>query len=714
MRIDKNKIMILPGKPIPLGVSYHRDYTQFALFSRHAEEVSLLLFENANDSQAELVIKLDPQINKTGDVWHVAVYGVEPKHYYAYQVNGPYSPKEGMRYNTNKLLIDPYAKALTGDFDWQLDKSMGYNTNSPKQDLSFSKESNIAYVPKSIVIDDYYDWENDKRPLNPTQNTIIYELHVRGFTQHSSSNVTHRGKFAGLIEKIPYLKDLGVTAVELLPIQEFDENENFRTNPFTGEKLKNYWGYSTISFFSPKGSYCVHNSLGQQVIEFKDMVKEFHKADIEVILDVVFNHTGEGNEKGPTLSFRGIDNVIYYMLENGRYYKNFSGCGNTMNCNHPIVRDFILDCLKYWVVEMHIDGFRFDLASILGRDSDGTVLENPPLIQIIAEDPVLRNTKLIAEAWDAAGLYQVGSFPGTRWAEWNAKFRDTLRSFWKGDKGNISDLATRIAGSSDLYQHSGRRPFHSINFITCHDGFTLRDLVSYNNKHNEANSENNNDGENNNSSYNYGVEGETEDSEIVSIRKRQRKNFMVSLLLSQGVPMLNMGDEFGRTQNGNNNPWCQDNETSWIDWNLLKKESDFHRFVKLLIHFRKNHKAFKRINFFKGVAGTNEIPDINWFDHKGHPLKWEDNVRHIAFFLSGAPEDTGYEDEDSNFFIMMNSHEKKLSFRLPKEFASLRWKIAINTYSDFPCDIFEDIDQPIFNPDKILAVEGRSIIVLQN
>ncbi len=714
MRIDKNKIMILPGKPIPLGVSYHRDYTQFALFSRHAEEVSLLLFENANDSQAELVIKLDPQINKTGDVWHVAVYGVEPKHYYAYQVNGPYSPKEGHRYNVNKLLIDPYAKALTGDFDWKLDKSMGYNSNSPKQDLSFSKETNIEYVPKCIVIDDYYDWENDKHPLIPTQNTIIYELHVRGFTQHPSSNVVHKGKFAGLIEKIPYLKDLGVTAVELLPIQEFDENENFRTNPFTGEKLKNYWGYSTISFFSPKGSYCVHNSLGQQVIEFKDLVKEFHKAGIEVILDVVFNHTGEGNEKGPTLSFRGIDNVIYYMLENGRYYKNFSGCGNTMNCNHPIVRDFILDCLRYWVVEMHIDGFRFDLASILGRDSDGTVLENPPLIQIIAEDPILRNTKLIAEAWDAAGLYQVGSFPGTRWAEWNAKFRDTLRSFWKGDKGKISDLATRLAGSSDLYQHSGRRPFHSINFITCHDGFTLRDLVSYNNKHNEANSENNNDGENNNASYNYGVEGETEDSEIISIRKRQRKNFMVSLLLSQGVPMINMGDEFGRTQNGNNNPWCQDNEISWMDWNLLKKESDFHRFVKLLINFRKNHKAFKRINFFKGVAGINEIPDINWFDHKGLHLRWDENLKHIAFFLSGAPEDTGYEEEDSNFYIMMNAHEKKLSFRLPKEFAVLKWKIAINTYSDSPCDIFEDKDQPIFNPDKILAVEGRSIIVLQN
>jgi glycogen operon protein len=527
--------------------------------------------------------------------------------------------------------------------------------------------------------------------------------------------VKNGGTFAGLIEKIPYLKELGVTAVELLPIQEFDARENFRTNPFTGEKLANYWGYSTISFFAPKGGYALENGRGEQVLEFKRMVKALHKEGLELILDVVFNHTAEGNQMGPTLNFRGLDNTIYYILENGRYYKNFSGCGNTMNCNHPVVREYILNCLRYWVTEMHVDGFRFDLASILGRGPDGSVLENPPILEQISEDPVLRDTKIIAEAWDAAGLYQVGSFPGGRWAEWNGKYRDTLRAFWKGDEGRVSELATRLAGSSDLYEHSGRRPFHSINFITCHDGFTLEDLVSYNEKHNEANAENNTDGENNNMSFNYGHEGETEDREILAVRLCQRKNFMASLLVSQGVPMMLGGDEMGRTQSGNNNAWCQDNEISWMSWERLEKNRGFFRFVRCLIRLRKEHIVLRRNHFFSGNDGNaDEIPDVSWFDHRGHDNPWHDKAKTLAFFLSGSPEDTGFEEEDDNFYFMMNAHHKPVSFRLPPVFRELSWKRVVDTSKTEPEDIYESGSEPDMPVDGLIPLEGRSLIVLIN
>ncbi|MFH1760559.1 MAG: alpha-amylase family glycosyl hydrolase, partial [bacterium] len=438
---------------------------------------------------------------------------------------------------------------------------------------------------------------------------------MRGFTRHSSSGIKHKGTFRGIIEKIPYLKKLGITAVELMPIHEFDENEILRYDPVTKNKLKNYWGYSTINFFAPRGKYSASGTLGQQVKEFKTIVKALHKSNIEVILDVVFNHTAEGNEFGPTICFRGIDNSIYYMLENGRNYKNYSGCGNTLNCNHPIVQSFILDCLVYWVLEMHVDGFRFDLASILGRDKNGTVLENPPVIERISENPLLRDTKIIAEAWDAAGLYQVGRFPGDRWAEWNGRFRDDIRAFWRGDKGCVPKFATRFTGSSDLYEHANKRPFHSINFVTCHDGFTLNDLVSYNEKHNLMNGEENADGDNNNLSNNCGFEGPVENKEINRLRERQMKNFILTLFLSQGLPMLLSGDEFKRTQQGNNNAYCQDNEISWLDWDLLKKHRSFFSFVKNLIWFRKTHPVFRRGSFFQGKdTGLNGLEDIKWYD----------------------------------------------------------------------------------------------------
>ena len=714
MKLNPSAIKCHPGKPMPMGASFSQGGTQFSVFSRHAEAVTLLFFEKESDKEPLVEIPLDPALNKTGDVWHIAVEGLKPGQLYGYRVKGPYEPKIGHRFNEHKLLVDPFAKAVTGSLPWKIDQARGYNWNSPKKDLAFSTLPDIEYVPKCIVVEDDFDWEGDRHPGIPLQDTIIYETHLKGFTYHPSSKVAHKGKFSGLMEKIPYLKDLGITAVELLPVQDFDEDENFRTNPFTGEKLKNFWGYSTFAFFAPKGRYALHSGNGEQVKEFKEMVKALHRSGIEIFLDVVFNHTAEGNEMGPTLCFRGFDNTIYYMLENGRYYKNYSGCGNTMNCNHPIVRDFILSCLRYWVVEMHVDGFRFDLASILGRDKDGKVLENPPLLEWIAEDAVLRDTKIIAEAWDAAGLYQVGSFPGGRWAEWNGKYRDTVRAFWRGDHGRIGELATRIAGSSDLYLHSGRKPFHSINFVTCHDGFTLRDLVSYNEKHNEANGEFNKDGENHNLSYNYGVEGETDDREILRTRKRQRRNFMTTLMISQGVPMILSGDEIGRTQFGNNNAWCQDSEISWLNWNLFKEEEAFHRFVSLLIRFRKNHIAFRRSHFFKGKDGGGEIPDISWFCQKGKSALWSEKVRTIAFFLSGSSEDTGYDREDSNFYVLINAHPKKMSFRLPENFRGLKWKMVVNTGNESPRDIYEEGREPEMETSGLIRLEARSMMVLRN
>ena len=501
-----------PGYPFPLGVHLHDDGAQFALFSRGASAVSLLLFASPEDILPFQTIELDPAYNRTGDIWHVWVEGVCAGQCYGYRVDGPYRPLEGQRFNRNRLLIDPYATALSTRPQWDFLKAKGYDPESPLKDLSLSGRDNADSVPRCVITGNRFDWQEDRPPRRPWSEIIIYETHVKGLTIHPSSGVDRPGTFSGVIQKIPHFKSLGITAIEFLPIQEFNEKETNKVNPLTKEGLVNYWGYSTIAFFAPKSDYGLNGEEGSQVAEFKRMVKELHKAGIEVILDVVFNHTAEGNETGPTLSFRSLDNTVYYMLEKDRRsYQNYSGCGNTVNCNHPVVRQFIIDCLTYWVVKMHVDGFRFDLASIMGRDEEGNIMRNPPLLAEIAENPLLRNTKLIAEAWDAAGAYQVGSFPGHRWSEWNGKFRDDIRMFWRGDPGMVGLLASRISGSADIYQKSGKEPLNSINFLTCHDGFTLNDLVSYNEKHNEANGEGNRDGTNQNYSFNYGVEGATED-----------------------------------------------------------------------------------------------------------------------------------------------------------------------------------------------------------
>jgi len=709
---EKGKQLITtPGKPLPLGATLRDRGVQFAIFSRHATAITLQLFAASADRSPAAEIPLHPRVNKTGDIWHIFVEGLAAGQLYGYRADGPYRPREGMRFNKNKLLLDPHARAVTGNFNWNLSDARGYDINSPDGDLSFSTTDSAGGAPKCIVMGNDFNWEGD-RPLNiPLKDTIIYEMHVRGLTCHPSAKVNHPGTFLGVIEKIPYLKELGITAVELLPIQEFDEREIMKTNPLTGEKLSNYWGYSTMSFFAPKGRYSSSGSMGEQVREFKGMVKELHRAGIEVILDVVFNHTAEGNETGPTLCFRGLDNTIYYLLDDGgRHYKNYSGCGNTLNCNHPLLREFIIDCLHYWVIEMHVDGFRFDLASILGRDQEGNILENPPLIQRIAENPVLRNTKIIAEAWDAGGAYQVGRFPG-RWAEWNGHFRDDIRRFWRGDEGMIPHLATRLTGSSDLFQTSGRAPFHSVNFVTCHDGFTLNDVVSYAGKHNLANGENNLDGSDDNLSCNYGIEGETADIAVNAMRIRQIKNFLATLMLSQGVPMLLGGDEFRRTQEGNNNAYCQDNGISWLNWDLLEPHEEIFRFARELIGMRKQHGVLRRAHFFSGADHDRDgIPDISWFTCSGMKPDWDKAGSSLACLISGRKEETGAPHDDSDFYLIFNAAATPLAFSLPRPPSGKSWWCMIDTAQPAPKDILRAGKE--IKVGKKYTAQSRSLVML--
>ena len=710
----QNTYKYFSGEPLPFGASVQNNGVNFAVFSRNATSVTLLLFKKAKDTLPFLELVLDSVQNKTGDVWHILVEGISEGVFYLYKVDGPYEPEKGHRYNRYKLLLDPYAKALTNSYVWDLNKSRGYDWNSPIKDLSFSEIENIANMPKSIVVSDDFNWEGD-RPLNfPLRHSIIYETHVKGLSRHKSSNVNHPGTYKGVIEMIPYFKELGITSLELLPIFEFDINSVRRINPLNGEMLENYWGYDPISFFAPTGSYSSSPGNGDQVKEFKLMIKELHKAGIEVILDVVFNHTGEGSELGPTLSFRGWDNNLYYLLsEDKRFYKNYSGCGNTLNCNHPIVRSLIRSCLHYWVIEMHVDGFRFDLGSILGRDQEGNLMENPPILEGIAEDPVLRNTKIIAEAWDAGGAYQVGSFPGGRWAEWNDKFRDDVRSFWRGDEGFVQVLATRLTGSSDLFMGDGRKPFHSINFITSHDGFTLYDLVSYNNKHNEANGEDNRDGGDNNLSYNYGEEGVTHNTSILDIRYRQAKNLMATLMLSLGTPMILGGDEFLRTQGGNNNAYCQNNEVSWYNWDLKNKNIDNFTFLKKLINFRKRHPAFHRPEFYLGKDSTfNAIPDITWYNRDGNPPDWDSMDHCLAYRLDGTEAEINADRDDNDFFLMFNASMKDQVFKLCSPPVGTSWFRAIDT------SLSGDADIPVFGNEENLEnqenylVTAKSVVVL--
>jgi glycogen operon protein len=682
------------GKPLPFGALPLRNGINFSLFSKHATAATLVLFKpGASKPMAE--IPLDEHCNRTGHMWHLFVHPLDLNIHYGWRLKGPHDPEKGYWFDPDIILIDPYAKGLSGGAVWG------------QPDIYHEKgaEGEKIYHHRlgCLPVEDF-DWEGDAPLRTPLEDTIIYELHVRGFTVHPSSGVRQPGTYLGLTEKIPYLQELGITAIELMPVFEFDENEHLRHHPHTGELLRNFWGYSPIAFMAPKASYAFDGRDGNQVNEFRQMVKAFHRAGIEVYLDVVFNHTGEGDERGPTVSFRGIDNRVYYMLDEQGRYRNFSGCGNTLNCNHPLVRDMIIDCLHYWVAEMHIDGFRFDLASILGRGPDGEVLQNPPLLEHIALDPVLADTKIIAEAWDAAGLYQVGSFPAWgRWAEWNGFYRDQVRLFWKGKKGIVSQLASRICGSEDLYSPSGRRPYHSINFVTAHDGFTLHDLVSYNKKHNEDNGEENRDGENNNNSMNFGVEGPAEKHTVNRKRRQHMKNFIATLLLSQGVPMILAGDEFRRTQQGNNNPYCQDNEICWVNWELVDQHADMLRFTRLMIAFRQQHHSLRREHFF-GYG-----PGIRWLGEKVDEPDWSGRARWLAFLLEGhkAPEVA-----DNDIIVMLNASNQVKHFAVPK--GDNNWRRVIDTARPSPEDIFENEDEAPTNGHhhERYEVSPRSVVVL--
>ncbi|MDR2865266.1 MAG: glycogen debranching protein GlgX [Spirochaetaceae bacterium] len=703
------------GKPLPMGATIDEDGVNFSVFSRNAKSVRLVLFENGEPKARRMEIGLADKQHRTGDLWHCYIKGLKAAALYVYCVDGLYEPERGFRFNVNLALFDPFAKALYINSKWDFSDCLSYNLNDPAGDLSYNYNDNFDKVPRCIVVDDDFDWQGD-RPLNyPLRFSVVYETHVRGLTIDPSSGVEHPGTYRGLIEKIPYFKELGITSLELLPVHEFNENEIMRANPRTDKKLKNYWGYSTVSFFSPKFSYSSDKSPGGQVREFKEMVRELHKAGIEVILDVVFNHTAEGNEYGPTFSFRGLENQTYYILnENKRYYQNHSGCGNTMNCNNPVMLNLIIECLHYWVIDMHVDGFRFDLGSILGRNQNGQLMDNPPVLELIAEDPVLRNTKIIAEAWDAGGAYQVGWFPGGRWAEWNDRYRDDARKFWRGDANQIRHLATRLSGSADLYLRDGRKPFHSINFITSHDGFTLRDLVSYNSKHNDENGEDNHDGSENNYSLNYGFEGETLNPTIEAEREQQIKNFLTTLILSQGTPMILGGDEFCRTQKGNNNAYCQDNEISWYDWKLLERNAGLFRFTKEIIAFRKRHHAFMRPEFYTGKGGTyNAPPDVSWYNVNGEMLNWEKEDSAFSMRLEGTKADIIADRDDNDFFIMFNASPQDIKFVVPDSGSYEKWRRVIDTAFPSPYDILP-LDREKVPPEigSEYKVSSRSVVVL--
>ncbi len=687
---------------MPLGATVVPGGINFALFCRHGKTVTLVVEEMQHPSRAKtphLEIPLSPELNKTGDIWHVFLGTETTDIWYGYRVDGADAlPGSGLVYDPGRILIDPYACVLRSR-DWGEDGLFGR-------------------IPCCGIVRHDFDWQDDRRLKIPLAETIIYEMHVRGFTRHPSSGIDHPGTYRGIIEKIDYLKELGVTAVELMPVAEFDENDNYFSDPATGRRLKNFWGYNPISFFAVKSGYAA--DCAGHVNEFKSMVQALHRAGMEVILDMVYNHSGEGGYDGTTSSFRGIDNPIYYLLDPElQTYLNFSGCGNTLNCNHPVVRELIRNSLRYWVIEMHVDGFRFDLASILGRDRLGRVLPNPPMIDVIAEDPILRDTKIIAEAWDAAGLYQVGSFSSdVRWGEWNGRFRDDVRAFMTGRLGTVDTLATRVAGSSDLYQPSSRGPCNSVNFLTSHDGFTLYDLVSFNEKHNLANGEENRDGENHNFCWNSGREGLAAGKRITGLRLRRIRTMTLILMLSQGVPMLVAGDEFGRSQNGNNNAWCQDNPTSWLDWSLAEKNADLLRFVKKCIGLRKRHALFRRQDFFADTAIATEggelFWEILWQSVVPGRVDWSPECRFLAFLLDGRGAGGKKEDD---FFIMLNGHrEKDVTFTVPGAPAGdqpRRWYKIIDTAAQAPGD-FITVDEGAkpLSTDTV-RVRAMAAVVLQ-
>ena len=680
------------GRTHPLGATPDKQGINFSIFSEHALCVTLLLFEKHDDLKPIKIIELDPKINKTFHIWHIYVEGLKPGIAYAYRIDGSQDLHgSGHRFNKNKVLVDPYANS-NSDVLWNRMDALG-------------TKDNLTTSMRSVVVDLCdYDWEGD-RPLNRRMNeTIIYEMHVRGFTKSPSSGCKYKGAYAGIIEKIPYLKELGITAVELLPVFDFDEKETLRE--VNGQKQKNYWGYDPHSFFAPEVSYCYAPEERSPIREFRDMVKALHKAGIEVILDVVFNHTSEGNHQGPTINFRGIDNSTYYHLVpfDKQYYMDYSGCGNTLNCNHPMMDKFIVECLEFWVREMHVDGFRFDEGSILARDQNGNPMAQPPVIWHIETSGTLAGSKLIAEAWDAAGLYQIGYFPGYRCAEWNGLYRDDIRRFVKGDPGLTGSVAMRLAGSADLYESRGHLPINSINFITCHDGFTLNDLVSYNYKHNEANGENNRDGIDDNLSWNCGVEGETDDPKIEALRKRQIKNFASILLMSQGVPMICAGDEVRRTQKGNNNGYCQDNEISWFDWKLAEKNSEIFRFFQLMIAFRKRYGSLGRRVFYNGEINKRGLADISWHGTKLFQPGWDNpNARALACTLGGF-------EGEADIHFMLNMHWKSLNFEIP-QIEGRSWYKVVDTAEASPKDILDPCQEVLISGSSFF-VEDRSVVIL--
>ncbi|MFP5212184.1 MAG: glycogen debranching protein GlgX [Acidobacteriota bacterium] len=709
---------VWPGQPYPLGATWDGSGVNFALFSENATAVELCIFDSEDESKETRI----PVTEQTDQVWHIYLPQARPGLLYGYRVHGPYAPNEGHRFNPAKLLRDPYAKALSGTVKWD-DSLFGYTIGHPDTDLAMDQRDSAPYSPKCLVVDPAFTWGDDASPNTPWHKTIIYEMHVKGFTQlHPLVPEPLRGTFAGLATPavIEYLLSLGVTAIELMPVHQF-----LHDRLLVDKGLSNYWGYNSINFFAPHPGYASRRERGLQVSEFKTMVKTLHREGIEVILDVVYNHTAEGNHLGPTLSFKGIDNAAYYRLvqNDRRYYFDYTGTGNTLNMTHPRTLQLIMDSLRYWVLEMHVDGFRFDLAATLARELH-EVDKLGAFFDIIHQDPVLSQVKLIAEPWDLGeGGYQVGNFP-VLWTEWNGEYRDTMRRYWKGDDGLMGGVAYRLTGSSDLYESTGRRPYASINFITAHDGFTLADLVSYNQKHNDANGEGNMDGSDNNMSWNCGAEGPTDDPEINSLRARQQRNFLATLLLSQGVPMLLGGDEIGRTQQGNNNTYCQDNELNWFNWELDLHQQKLFEFTRFMTRLRQDHPVFRRRNFFRGRAMRNaNLKDVMWYRPDGGDMTEEDwnnpISKSLGMLLAGDAidelDERGNRIVDDTMLVILNAHYESMPFILPAfrfegqwEMFEGEWEVVMDTRSSSG-----RVHRPLLKPGEQYEMESRSVAVLR-
>ncbi|MCU1676952.1 MAG: hypothetical protein JWM93_1710 [Frankiales bacterium] len=695
-----------PGQPYPMGATFDGVGTNFAVFSEIADRVELCLFDATGE---ETRIEL-PEVDAF--VWHGYVPGLQPGQRYGFRVHGPYDPKRGLRCNPNKLLLDPYAKAIDGTIDWD-ESVFGYQFGDPQK---INELDSGAHMPKSVVVSPFFDWNNDRAPRTPYHQTVIYEAHVKGLTKlHPDLPEEIRGTYAGIAHPvmIEHYRKLGITAVELMPVHEFVQDHHLLE-----KNLRNYWGYNTIGFFAPHHEYSSTGADGQQVQEFKAMVRSLHEAGIEVILDVVYNHTAEGSEMGPTLSFRGLDNLAYYRVVEGneQYYMDYTGTGNTLNARNPHVLQLILDSLRYWVTDMHVDGFRFDLASALAREFYD-VDRLSAFFDLVQQDPVVRQVKLIAEPWDIGdGGYQVGNFPPL-WTEWNGKYRDEVRDFWRGQGTTIGEFANRLTGSSDLYESSGRRPYASINFVTAHDGFTLEDLVSYNEKHNEANGEGSRDGADDNRSWNCGAEGETHDIEIIALREQQKRNFIATLFLSQGVPMLVHGDEMGRTQLGNNNAYCQDNELTWVDWDRARENWALQDFTARMAKLRTDHPVFRRRRFFEGhtLRGSGGVADIAWLTPSGDEMSDQDweyaAAKSLQVFLNGqgiaTVDERGERVVDDSFLLMFNAHHEPLDFTLPSSEYAGTWGVEVDTAAPL------DLEDEMVKAGMARTVEGRSVVVLR-